>query len=99
MNDDRMLLRPSDISIQTEKGDFLSKNDAIKYLEAQKKQILIKEKINVGDIVKLNDFDDVLIIKINDGKPFQYGAYTKDNEELLVLFDQEDIKEIIYKKR
>lgn len=99
MNDDRMALRPDDIRIQTENGEYLSRSEAIKYLQEQKSHILIKEKANIGDSVKLNDFDDVLIVKINDGKPFQYGAYAEGNEELLVLFEQEDIKEIVSKKR
>lgn len=100
MNDDRFKLNSNDISILSKNDEYLKGNDLIKYLEAERAALTnVEEKLNIGDVVRLRFTGDIVTIKDNSGEMFSYKGSVEGVDDRLILFDQNDIEEIISKKK
>ncbi len=96
--DDRMVMHPKDIRIKTDSGEYLSGKEAIEYLETKRK-VLVSEKLEAGDIVKIKEVDEPVIVSDKTIPPFTYGGYTKEEPDEMLLFNQYTVEKIISKKR
>ena len=96
---DRFQLYKEDMVVIDDSGKKISGQELIKYLKDKKKKMLtIEEELNIGDLVRLKGFIDVLTIMKKDNGIFKYGAKINESDESLYMFNQEDIEEVIKKR-
>ena len=85
-NEKRMTMNPGNIRIKNEKGNFLDGEEAKNYL---------KEKLQIGEVVKLQKTGKILKITSNDGEVFKYSGTNENLKDQEILFNQEDIEKVI----
>lgn len=96
MNDEKMTLHLNDISIADNDGNMLTGKDAFEYLNKNRENnIVVNEKLAIGDIVKLKYLKEYIKVSTIDGTTYLYSGVTQDDKDSTVLFDQEDIEKII----
>ncbi len=96
MDNDRFKMHQGDITIKGDNGEDLSGDKALEYLRNKRKTMLkIDTFLQIGDKVKLHKLDEPVIVKMTDGELFKYGGSNSSTGENLIMFNQEDIEEII----
>ena len=100
MDDGRMIMQQGDITIKDDEDRLLSGKEALDYLKEKRKTMLkITTILDIGDKVKLNKLDEPVIVELNDGNLFKYGGYNSSTVDSLIMFNQEDIEEILEKTK
>lgn len=89
---DRMIMHRDDIRIKNANGQILSDKELVEYLE-QKDSILLETELNVGDIIKIKNFDKKIKVLGAAEPPYKYLGMVIDGE-YKVVFNQENVESL-----
>ena len=95
---------PDQVQLLSDDGRVLSSDEALAYAEEQKqKNTSVHDVLSIGDVVKVKDIDVPLTVVATKEETtynlsgFDYGGESEVDNSQVLLFDQDEIEQIIFK--